>query len=86
MITLGTIATWLASYAGGFALKFALGAFQEWLAKRQDTQAQRDIGRLTAERDQANAGRQAAEDMARAAVNAPQNVNDALARLDRGDA
>ena len=74
----------LSSAAGillGFLAKLLLG----WLAQRQASADRETIGRITTERDQAAAGRDAAERMAEAAVNAP-GRGEAQRRLNEGSA
>ncbi len=52
--------------------------------KRADQNA-KDLGRVTAERDQETEGRQATERELEAKTNAPQTVDDAIAKLEGDD-
>ncbi len=57
-----------------------------WLEKQRTEQALKDLGRVTAERDQQTEAREATERELEAAQNAPQSVDDAIARLEEGSA
>ncbi|UFS77235.1 hypothetical protein LPB73_07615 [Tardiphaga sp. 37S4] len=57
-----------------------------WLEKQRNEQALKDLGRVTAERDQQTEAREATERELEAAQNAPQTVDDAIARLEEGSA
>ena len=61
-------------------------SFTDWLATRRAEQAQRDVGRLTSERDQAKLSQAATQAELEAAVNAPRSADDAAARLEEGSA
>ncbi len=61
-------------------------SFTDWLDEKSDDQAHTDVGRLTAERDQAAAGQAATQAELDAAVNAPKTVDDAIKRLEEGSA
>ncbi len=86
MITLTTVGAWLASPIVGFFAKMLI----DWLSSRraQDTADAnaKNLGRVTAERDQEVAGREALEREIEALQNAPQTVDDAIARLEDGSA
>lgn len=81
---LSAAAGWFAKEGVGLLLGFlgnlVLTAWRDW----QENKTQRELGRVTAERDQAVAGRAAAERMADSAA-APLTEDDALARLQRGE-
>lgn len=61
-------------------------SFNDWLEDKRAEQTNRDLGRVTAERDQETATRQATERELEASVNAPKTVDDAIARLEEGSA
>lgn len=61
-------------------------AVTDWLGDLRAEQAQRDVGRLTSERDQAKAATSATQAELEAAVHAPQTVDDAIKRLEEGSA
>jgi hypothetical protein len=61
-------------------------SYNDWAEKVRAEQARQDLGRVTAERDQEAAGREATERELEAARNAPQTVDDAIARLEEGSA
>lgn len=71
----------LLSFVGSFVLKFALG----WLEDKRNEQAQRDIGRLTAERDQALAGLEASERLAAESAKVV-TEDDAIKQMNEGKA
>lgn len=71
----------LAGFAITFLVKFLLG----WLGDKRAEQAQRDLGRVTAERDQSIAGREAERELADIAARGTSD-DDVLARLEKGDA
>lgn len=86
MVTLSAIGTWLASYGLGILLKFASDSIGGYLAQRQADANAKEVGRVTAERDQETATRQATERELEAAQTAPQTTDDAIARLEEGSA
>jgi hypothetical protein len=61
-------------------------SYTDWLEKVRAEKALQDLGRVTAERDYEAAGREATERELEAARNAPQTVDDAIARLEEGSA
>lgn len=61
-------------------------SLNDFLGRKRAEQTQRDLGRTEAERDEAIAGRDAAEAMTKAAVNAPSSIGDAIKRLEEGSA
>lgn len=81
-----TLAAWLAKEGAALLLgalsKLALDA---WNSYRAD-QALKDLGRVTAERDEAQAASAAKARELDAAINAPQSVDDAIRRLEEGSA
>jgi septal ring factor EnvC (AmiA/AmiB activator) len=84
----GTLASLLAVFAP--VLKVFLEAFgttfnASQAAKRAE-QTQRDLGRVTAERDQEAAAREATQRELEALQAAPQTVDDAISRLEEGSA
>jgi len=83
---LSALAAWFAKEGAGLVLgalgKLALDAWKSY----QGNQALKDLGRVTAERDQEAAAREATERELEAARNAPQTVDDALKRLEEGSA
>lgn len=58
----------------------------DWLRDQRAAQAQQDVGRVTAERDQAIAANKVKDAELDAAVNAPREVDDAIKRLEEGSA
>jgi len=81
---LSAITGWLAEKGVGLLLGF-LGnmittAWRDW----QNAKTQRELGQVTAERDQAIQGRDAAEAMADEAAK-PVDEDDAIGRLGRGE-
>lgn len=66
----------------GALAKLAVDAFSAAQASR----AQRDLGRVTAERDSSEATRQAVERELQASRDAPQTVDDAAKRFEEGSA
>jgi hypothetical protein len=58
----------------------------DWLSAKRAEQVNRDLGRVSAERDQEVLAREAAMRELEASQNAPRNVEDAIARLEEGSA
>lgn len=83
---MSAIAAWFAKEGAGLLLGF-LGKFLlDMMAERRADQAQRDLGRVEAQRDQAEntiAAQQAELD---ALANAPQDNDEAARRLEAGSA
>lgn len=84
---------WLAKEGVGLLLgalaKLLLGFYQGWRddqAIQRAEQTAQDLGRVSAERDQEQAGREAAQRELEALHNAPQSTDDAIARLEEGSA
>jgi hypothetical protein len=81
---MSAVLAWLGKEGAGLLLgflgKLLLDAWNSW----QASQAQRELGQVTAERDQAIAGRRAAEQIAEEAAK-PLGEDDVIARLDRGE-
>jgi hypothetical protein len=75
---------WLVESGAGLLLGFLANvvttAWRDW----QNAKTQRELGQVTAERDQAIAGRDAAEAMAQEAAKSV-SEDDAIARLNRGE-
>lgn len=86
MFSLSAIGAWLASYAGGVVVKLVLDGLSTWLAGRQADANAKEVGRVTAERDQEAQARQATERELKAAQDAPQTTDAALRRLEEGSA
>lgn len=86
MFTLSAIGTWFASYGIGIVLKFAASALSDFVAQRQADANAKEVGRVTAERDQEAAAREATERELAASQAAPQTVDDAISRLEDGSA
>lgn len=83
---LAALTTWLVSEGAGLMLgALAKLALDAWNSYRAD-QALRELGRVTAERDQADQGLQATARELEALRNAPQGADDAIARLEAGSA
>lgn len=61
-------------------------AVSDWLTARRAEQAQRELGRVTAERDQAVAANKVKDAELEAAAGAPKDVDEAIARLEEGSA
>lgn len=77
--------------AGGLLVVLAAIALSVWLARRSGLDAGRaeaaaELARITKQRDDALSALAKARAIADAAVNGPHNVEDALRRLDGGDA
>lgn len=65
----------------------AFGAsLNDFFDRRRADQNAQDLGRVTAERDQEQVAREATERELEASRNAPQNVDDAIRRLEEGSA
>lgn len=83
---LSAITAWFAKEGAGLVLgalaKIALDAWNSY----QDNKAHRDLGKVTAERDQESATRQAKERELEASINAPKTADDAISRLEEGSA
>jgi ribosomal protein L11 len=83
---LSAIGTWLASQGAslllGYAAQVILSALTAWQANKNTS----ELGRITAERDQAIAAAKAKDAELQAQSNAPKDIAGALARLDKGDA
>lgn len=81
-----TIIAWLASQGASLILgalaQVVVSAFQSW----QQSQQQSELGRVTAERDDARAANEAKDAELEALRNAPVNVDDAAKRLEEGSA
>lgn len=71
----------LGSFIVSFLVKFLLGMISD----RQAEAAQRQVGRLEVERDQARKGEQVNEDLATEAAKRV-SADDAIARLEKGGA
>lgn len=71
------------SIAGAF-LKEGFLALQTYLGSLRAEQAQRDLGRVEAERDHAKATNEALEASLQASVDAPKSVPDAIMALREG--
>jgi hypothetical protein len=76
----------LTSALGSFAVSFLVSFLQGWLSDMRAASTLRESGKLAAERDQAIAGNKAKGAELDALANAPKTMDDALERLDRGDA
>lgn len=78
------------SAIGKFFADVFLGAFGDFLqgllTSLRSEKAQRDVGRLTAERDQAKDVITTQQAELDAAINAPKTTDDAIARLEGGTA
>lgn len=61
-------------------------SFNDYLSQKRSEQARQDLGRVTAERDQAIQGQVVTQAELDAAVNAPRTVDDAIRRLEEGSA
>jgi hypothetical protein len=85
-VTLPAILAWLSSFAGGVVVKLVVDGLTAWMAQRQADTNAKEVGRVTAERDQEAAAREATERELAAAQAAPQSVDDAIARLEEGSA
>jgi hypothetical protein len=83
---MSTFMAWLASQGASLLLgalaQVVTSAIQAW----QQSNAQSELGRITAERDQALAANKAKDAELYALRNAPTNVDEAAARLDAGTA
>lgn len=83
---LTALAGWFAKEGVGLVLgalaKLALDGWNSYQANK----ALKDLGQVTAERDQEAAARAATERELEASQNAPQTVDDALKRLEEGSA
>lgn len=73
------------SKGAGIVLGALAGFARDAINDYRNAQAQQDVGRLTAERDQARTGEAAQEVLAETAGKRV-NDDDALSRLDKGDA
>lgn len=71
--------------AAGFLISFAVKFLLGWLGDKRAEQSLRDLGRVTAERDQAIAGRSAEREMADIAARDTTD-DDVLARLEKDGA
>ena len=80
------MSTTLIGTLGSFVVSFLVSFLQGWLSDTRAVSAQKEIGQVTAERDQARAGNAAKDAELEALANAPKDIDAALARLDRGDA
>lgn len=87
------IGAWLAKEGIGLLLgalgKLALGFYEGWRADQAAKRAEQNaeaLGRVSAERDQEQAGREATQRELEALRNAPQSADDAIARLEGGTA
>lgn len=78
--------TWLASQGAslilGFVAQVITSTYQTW----QSNKTASDLGKVTAERDQAQAANATKDAELNALANAPKDVDDALKRLDEGSA
>lgn len=83
---LSALAAWFAKEGVGLVLgalaKLALDGWNSY----QANQSMKDLGRVTAERDQETATRQATERELKASIDAPKTADDALSRLEDGSA
>jgi len=79
------IATWFASKGVGLVLGFLAGVIGDLFSKWQAAKAQREIGQLKTERDQAREGERVQGDLADEAAKRV-DPEDAIAKLERGDA
>jgi len=83
---IAAIGVWLASQGAslllGFAAQVISSTFQSWQANKTAS----DLGRVTAERDQAAAAGKAKDDELSALANAPASIDDAAKRLEQGSA
>lgn len=83
---LSAIGTWFATEGAGLLLGFLsnliLTAVKDWQANKTLT----DLGRVTAERNQAQAANTAKDAELDALANAPKDTDAALKRLDEGSA
>lgn len=61
-------------------------SFNDYLSQKRAEQTQKDLGRVTAERDQAVHAQATTQAELEAAVNAPKTVDDAIKRLEEGSA
>lgn len=74
--------TWVLNEGAGLVLGILAGAINEYLSERRAAAAQRDAGRLEAERDQAREGERVQADLATEAARRtdPTEAVDALRR------
>jgi hypothetical protein len=70
----------------GVVLNALGGQFNDFLSRKRAEQGQQDLGRVTAERDQAKATGGATQRELEASLNAPQSTDDAISRLEDGSA
>lgn len=77
--------TWLTTQGIGVILGALAGFARDAINDYRNAQAQKEVGQLTVERDQARAGEAAQETIAEAAAKRVSD-DDALGRLDKGDA
>jgi hypothetical protein len=86
MISLSAITGWLASQGAslffGFLANVIVSALQSWQANKNTS----DLGRVTAERDQARAANKAKDAELDAQANSPKDIHDAVIRLEEGSA
>lgn len=83
---LSTIGAWFATQGAGLVLGALAKLIVDGWNSYQANKALRDLGRVTAERDQESAARQATERELEASQNAPQSADDAIKRLEEGSA
>ena len=83
---MGTISAWLASQGVSLVLGFLANVLSQAWNSYQANQAQRQLGTVTAERDEAVAGRAAESRIADALANAPATIDAAADRFEKGSA
>lgn len=83
---LSALGAWFASQGVNLLLGFAANVIASAIRDWRQAQAASDLGRLSAERDQALAAGAAREAELQAALNAPTDIEAAVARLDGGSA
>lgn len=83
---LSAIATWFATQGAGLVLGALAKLILDGWNSYQANKTLQDLGRVTAERDQESAARQATERELEASQNAPQSADDAIKRLEEGSA
>lgn len=77
--------SWFLSKGVGILLGALGGFLRDTLNDKRNAQAQQDVGRLTTERDQARTGEEVQATLAETASKRVSD-DDALSRLDKGDA
>jgi hypothetical protein len=88
MFTAGTAAAWLTVLQPLLEAAFAAfgRSFNDWLASKRAEQTQQELGAAQARNEQGQATIAAQASELQAQANAPQTVDDAIARLEEGSA